>query len=199
MIKFLKKNTSSPYEIFHSYYLEALKVKQESLDVIAVSSFNKNLEEVDSRYVNLKYINDEEWIFFSNYNSKKGQDFINHNQVSFLLYWNKIDFQLRMKGKIVKTSKKFSDEHFQSRSAKKNALAISSKQSKEIASYEEVINNYNQVLNNMSSLTQRPSYWGGYSFIPNHFEFWKGHESRINKREAFDKINGIWKHSFLQP
>jgi len=44
-----------------------------------------------------------------------------------------------------------------------------------------------------------PEYWGGFSFIPYYFEFWVGHESRINKREVFDKTEGIWKHSFLQP
>ena len=44
-----------------------------------------------------------------------------------------------------------------------------------------------------------PEYWGGYSFTPYYFEFWKGHESRINKREVFDQIDGVWKQSFLQP
>ena len=44
-----------------------------------------------------------------------------------------------------------------------------------------------------------PDYWGGYSFVPYYFEFWEGHQSRINKREVFEKIDNVWKHFILQP
>jgi pyridoxine/pyridoxamine 5'-phosphate oxidase len=77
-------------------------------------------------------------------------------------------------------------------------LAISSSQSQPINSYEEVRTNYQNVLKNMN-LVDCPKYWGGFSFIPYYFEFWEGHDSRLNKREVFNKIDGIWKHSFLQP
>ena len=81
---------------------------------------------------------------------------------------------------------------------KKNALAISSNQSKQIDSYNQVKENYDKSFKN-NDLKKCPEYWGGYSFTPYYFEFWEGHESRINKREVFDKIDGVWKHSFLQP
>ena len=48
-------------------------------------------------------------------------------------------------------------------------------------------------------LKKCPKYWGGYSFTPYYFEFWEGHESRINKRVVFDKIDGLWKKLYLQP
>ena len=80
----------------------------------------------------------------------------------------------------------------------KNILAISSRQSQKSASYEEIIYKYNQIKQESSDFS-RPQYWGGYSLKPIYFEFWEGHESRINKREVFDMVNGIWKHSFLQP
>ena len=48
-------------------------------------------------------------------------------------------------------------------------------------------------------LKKCPQYWGGFSFTPYYFEFWEGHESRINKREVFNKIDGLWKQSYLQP
>ena len=154
--------------------------------------------EVDSRYVNLKFVSNNEFIFFSNYNSPKASSFISHNQIAALIYWPTINVQIRMKAKINKTSKEFNQEYFYDRSDKKNALAISSNQSKQIDSYFKVNENYTKSLKK-DNLKKCPEYWGGYSFIPHYFEFWEGHESRINKREVFEKNNGTWKHSFLQP
>ena len=103
-----------------------------------------------------------------------------------------------MKAKIKKTSKQFNQEYFSSRSIKKNALAISSNQSKQIDSYSQVIENYNESLE-IHNLKKCPEYWGGFSFTPYYFEFWTGHESRINKREVFERTDGKWTHLFLQP
>ena len=177
---------------------EAKKLNQPSLDAISISSYNTSTDELDSRYVNLKYIINNEWIFFSNYNSKKSKDFLTHNQIAALVYWSSINVQVRMKAKIKKTSMEFNQKYFSDRSEDKNALAISSDQSKQIDSYSQVIENYNKTLERYD-LKKCPEYWGGYSFIPYYFEFWEGHESRLNKREVFDKTDGIWKHSFLQP
>tara|TARA_B100000575_G_C23071400_1_gene617104 strand:+ start:403 stop:939 length:537 start_codon:yes stop_codon:yes gene_type:complete len=177
----------------------ALKKEQKSIDAINISSFNKNANEVLSRYVNLKYIIDQQWIFFSNYDSKKALDFNSHNQISASFYWDSIDVQIRIKAKIKKTSNSFSDKHFKNRSVEKNALAISSHQSNTIRSYEDVVKNYQKTFNGEESLLKRPSYWGGYAFTPYYFEFWEGHPSRVNKREVFKKIDDLWKQSFLQP
>ena len=92
----------------------------------------------------------------------------------------------------------FNQNYFFNRPEEKNALAISSNQSKLIDSYSQVKENYNRSLES-DDLKKCPEHWGGYSFIPYYFEFWEGHELRLNKREVFDKIDGIWKHSFLQP
>ena len=99
---------------------------------------------------------------------------------------------------IKRISEEFNQKYFYNRSKEKNALAISSEQSKQIESYKHVIENYNRSLKN-DDLKKCPEYWGGFSFTPYYFEFWEGHESRINKREIFNKTDGIWKHSFLQP
>lgn len=80
----------------------------------------------------------------------------------------------------------------------KNVLAHSSMQSKPIESYEKVLEKYDSTLKK-NKFSNRPDYWGGYSFTPYYFEFWDGHESRINKREVFQKIDGVWKQSILQP
>ena len=198
MIKFNNLNQETPYLLFKEKYDEALNKGQTVIEGISISSFNKEINEVDSRYVNLKFITDKEFIFFSNYNSPKASSFNSHNQIAALIYWRSINVQIRMKAKIKKTPTEFSQKYFSNRLEEKNALAISSKQSNPIGSYNQVHEDYNKSLKN-NDLKKCPKYWGGFSFIPYYFEFWEGHESRINKREVFDMIDGAWKQSFLQP
>ena len=194
----ISKNDLKPYSFFYDKYDEALKANQKNIEAIAISSFDSKKKEVDSRYVNLKYIENEDWVFFSNYQSPKAKQFKTSSRISVLIYWNSIDTQIRIKADIKKLSEKKSDEHFKNRSREKNALAVSSNQSKKIGSYEEVIQNYNKVLND-HSLKERPQYWGGFLFKPYYFEYWEGHEHRLNKRKVFVKNDGDWNEFFLQP
>ena len=198
MIHFKDLNSEIPYQLVKEKYYEALNANQEVIEAISISSYNKEINEVDSRYVNLKFILNEEFIFFSNYKSPKAAAFNSHNQIAALIYWSSTNIQIRIKAKIKKTSKEFNQKYFFDRSEEKNALAISSNQSNEIVSYNQVKENYNKSLKN-DDLKKCPEYWGGFSFTPYYFEFWEGHESRINKREVFDKIDDAWEQSFLQP
>ncbi len=198
MIEFTNLNEKKPYLILKKKYDEALYASQKNIEAISISSYNNEKKEVDSRYVNLKFIKNDEFIFFTNYKSPKASAFNSHNQISALLYWPSINVQIRMKAKIKKTSNEYNQKYFFDRSEEKNTLAISSSQSKPIDSYNQVKENYNKSLKN-DDLKKCPEYWGGYSFTPYYFEFWEGHESRINKREIFKKIDGVWNHSFLQP
>lgn len=199
MINIQDINDSKPYSIFSELYHEAKNKNQTAIEAIAISSYNILLSEVESRFVNLKYIQDDEWIFFTNYNSPKSHQFASHQQISALFYWNSTNTQIRIKAEICKTSKDFSDQHYSKRSLDKNALAHSSDQSSFIKSYEEVLNRYTNILTNNNLLMQRPDYWGGFSFKPYYFEFWKGDKNRLNKRDIYELNNNEWKHSFLQP
>ena len=198
MIKFNNLNQEIPYQFLKEKYDEALNAGQRGIEAITISSFNKELNEVDSRYVNLKFILNDEFIFFSNYDSPKASSFNSHNQIAALLYWPSTNAQIRMRAKIKKTTDEFNQNYFFNRSEEKNALAISSSQSKPIESYNQVKENYNKSLKN-DDLKKCPEFWGGYSFTPYYFEFWEGHESRLNKREAYEKSDDSWKHLILQP
>lgn len=198
MIEFKNISNEIPYRIFKEKYEDSLNANQKIIEAICISSFSSKENEVNARFVNLKFVKDKEFIFFSNYESPKSRDFISHDQITALIYWNAINVQIRMKAKIKKTSKEFNMEYFANRDISKNALAISSKQSNKIASYEDILVNYEKSLQK-DNLEQCPEYWGGYSFIPYYFEFWEGHESRLNKREAYKKKNEKWNHFILQP
>ena len=198
MIQFDSINQERPYLYFKEKYDEAANAGQKSIEAISISSFNAKIHEVDSRYVNLKFIANDEFIFFSNYNSPKALSFNSHRQIAALLYWPSINTQIRMKARLKKTTQEFNQEYFFDRSEEKNALAISSNQSDTIVSYEQIKKNYNEALKN-ADLKKCPDSWGGFSFTPYYFEFWEGHNLRINKREAFVKNNDIWSHDILQP
>ena len=197
MIQFENLCQETPYLIFKEKYEESQKAKQKNIEAISISSYSNEKKEVNARYVNLKFINERKFIFFSNYLSPKSKEFKNHNQITVLIYWNSTNTQIRMKALIEKTSKDFNQKYFSQRNKKKNALAICSDQSRPIDSYESLQNKFDFSLKN-NDLNKCPDYWGGYSFIPFYFEFWEGHESRINKREAYELQDGKWIHSFLQ-
>ena len=199
MIKFINPRTEKPYIHFQSLYKEALANDQKGIEAISISSYNQQMKEVEARYVNLKYIADNEWIFFSNYNSPKAQQFESHSQISVLIFWPSINLQIRIKALISKTSIEFSDKHFKGRTKEKNALAISSNQSQVIDSFDEVTKNFHQTLNAMTPETARPDFWGGFSFIPYYFEFWQGHKNRLNKRHVFEQQDSEWIERLLQP
>lgn len=200
MIEFINICKDKPYKLFEKHYEEALNKKQKIIEGISISSFEKSTQKVTSRFVNLKYIRNEDWIFFSNYNSPKSNSFLSHCQISALIHWPETSFQLRILANIKKTSDEFSNDHFSGRSIHKNAVAISSHQSKKIPSYDDVIKNYeNALAKGTDFLSKRPDYWGGFSFKPYYFEFWTGNDSRINKRIEFVKKDDVWEESFLQP
>jgi pyridoxamine 5'-phosphate oxidase len=198
MIQFNNLNPGIPYQFLKEKYDEALNAGQRGIEAVSISSYNKDINEVDSRYVNLKFISNDEFIFFSNYDSPKASSFNSHNQIAALVYWPSINVQIRIKAKIKKTSNEFNQSYFFDRLEEKNALAISSNQSKLIDSYNQVKENYHKSLKN-DDLKKCPEFWGGYSFTPYYFEFWEGHESRLNKREVYEKSDDSWKHLILQP
>lgn len=198
MIKFNNPSQEVPYLLFKNIYTKSLKANQKNIEAISISSYSLNNKEVNARFVNLKFVNNQEFIFFSNYNSPKSKDFDLHQQITGLLYWNSINIQIRMKAYIKKTSIAFNQEYFAQRSKEKNALAISSSQSNIISSYGFVKEKYEKSLKE-DDLIKCPDYWGGFSFIPYYFEFWKGHESRLNQREAYSLEKNEWVKSYLQP
>ncbi len=198
MIDLRKIGTDKPHQLLQFFYEEALSSKQNNVEAILIASYSLTRNEVDARYVNLKFIIENDFIFFSNYQSPKAKQFNEHDQISAVLYWNNINVQIRMKGKVKKLSKETNSKYFAKRSKDKNALAISSNQSSRVDSYKTVERKYIKSFNE-SNLHECPDYWGGFSFQPYYYEFWQGHDSRINKREAFELKDNIWESYFLEP
>lgn len=198
MIKFINLSNEEPYTNFKKTFNRALLAGQQSIEAINISSYCKIKDEVNSRYVNLKVVEGDEFIFFSNYNSIKSKEFNSHNKISCTFYWASINTQIRMKAKIKKTTTEYNNLYFKNRSPEKNALAICSNQSQIVSSFDIVKEKYDLSLKN-NNLDVCPSYWGGYSFTPFEIEFWKGNKYRLNKRVLFKKEKKEWKNFILEP
>ena len=198
MTDFINNSNKEPFKRLRDYYKKAYLAKQDNIEAIAISSYSVKENEVDSRFVNLKIVDNEDLIFFSNYSSPKAIQFLEHNKISALIFWSKINIQIRFKATINKLKEDISDEYFIKRSEDKNALAISSDQSKPIDSFSVVERKFKEVFEN-DDLKKRPAYWGGYSFKPYYLEFWEGNKSRLNKREAYLLDKNNWVKTFLQP
>ncbi len=129
MTVFINNNSLKPFKKFRKLYQNAYNENQKNIEAISISSFSKLSGMVNARYVNLKFVDDDKFIFFSNYESPKSIEFNSHPQIAALIYWNSIHTQIRINASITKTSIDFNKEYFQKRDRRKNALAISSKQS----------------------------------------------------------------------
>jgi pyridoxamine 5'-phosphate oxidase len=198
MIIFKNLSQEEPFARFKHNYNAAIKSNQNNIQAIAISTYDKSHDFVDSRFVNLKFIDKDNFIFFTNYESPKADAIKSHNQISALIYWPKINIQIRMKAIINRTSIAVNRKYFNDRERKKNALAISSNQSKIISSYDEVKSKFNMALN-YSDLERCPAYWGGYKFKPYEIEFWHGNDSRLNRRDLYVKKIDQWRHYILEP
>ena len=198
MICFLNQNNTAPYILLKKKYDEALNAGQKNIEAISISSYNSHIKEVDARFVNLKFVDDKNFIFFSNYNSPKSKAFNSHDQISATFFWSSTYVQIRMKARVNKTSPDYNNQYFKKRSADKNALAICSNQSQKISSYDDVLTKYEDTIKK-DNLQKCPDYWGGFTFAPYYFEFWEGHDSRLNKRQVYEMKNGDWISYFVQP
>lgn len=198
MITFIELDNSQPYKYFAKKYKKALDSGQKNIEAICISSYDKITNQIDSRFVNLKYITKNEWIFFTNYQSPKSKQFHSHDQISAVFYWSEIETQIRIKAKIFKTDDYLSDLHYEKRDKIKNQVASFSNQSTKVNSYERFCSDLEKkILKN--KFDKRPKNWGGFSFVPYYFEFWEGHDKRVNRREVYNFNNSIWDKYYLQP
>jgi pyridoxamine 5'-phosphate oxidase len=152
------------------------------------------------RVVLLKEYSEDGFIFFSNYNSEKGESIKKNKNVCLTFFWPSQERQIIVKGFAEKTSKKISDIYFKKRPKGSKLGSIVSKQSRLLVSIEELENDL-EVLNLKYDNKQiiRPDHWGGYIVRPLSIEFWQGRPNRLHDRIlcVFEKSN--WNINRIAP
>lgn len=157
---------------------------------------------LSSRMVLLKGVDERGFVFFTNYDSRKAHDLLNHEQAALCFWWGALERQVRIEGEVVKVAEQESDDYFQSRPRGSQIGAIASKQSHVMNSYQALRDQVQNVEEKYKDLVviPRPGYWGGYRVIPKAIEFWQGRPCRLHDRLKYTKgENGDWTIERLSP
>lgn len=154
-----------------------------------------------SRVVLLKGLHQNDFIFYTNYKSAKGQELELNELVSMTFLWLPLHRQVRIEGVVSKIDEKFSDEYFHKRPRGSQLGAIASPQSEILESrkvLEDMFKAQEQKLKDLATLP-RPSHWGGYRIVPTFLEFWQGRDNRMHDRICYEKKHDFWELYRLAP
>ena len=200
MMLFESSNLShEPLVRINEWIEEAIKLEVPLPHAMNLSTAD-DFGQPSSRMVLLKSISDEGMVFYTDYESHKGQMLLKNPKAALNFWWAKTDKQIRIEGVCIKTSDQESDEYFQSRPKGSQISATVSIQSKEIRDYENLVKEAKDLEKRSSgSNLKRPSRWGGYKLIPNRIEFWKNEVNRLHRRELFILESNKWRKTLLSP
>lgn len=153
------------------------------------------------RMVLLKEVDEKGFVFFTNYDSRKGKEISENPRVELLFWWSAIERQVRIEGSIEKVTAQESDEYFRTRPRESQISAYASPQSAVISSREELNNMVRKIEQQYhNNEIPRPKNWGGLRVRPFRIEFWEGKRARLHDRILYTRTpEGIWKISRLAP
>lgn len=151
------------------------------------------------RTVLLKGYDEAGFLFFTNYESRKGRELIQNPVAELLFYWMNLDRQVRIYGKVEKTSKEESEKYFITRSLQSRISAWASKQSEKIPNREYLEKRFAEFEEKFNDDIPLPPNWGGFRLIPEKFEFWQEREKRLHDRICYLKKSKEWEIVRLSP
>ncbi|WP_018477975.1 pyridoxamine 5'-phosphate oxidase [Pontibacter roseus] len=154
-----------------------------------------------ARVVLLKEVSGQGFVFFTNYDSRKGQHLAEHPFASLTFFWAELERQVRVEGSVQKVPEQVSDTYFHSRPRGSQIGAWASPQSQIIQSREELEKADKRYTQEFAEkeVVPRPAHWGGYILLPERLEFWQGRPNRLHDRILFEQHGGTWSRKRLAP
>lgn len=185
---------------FEQWMKDAIDAKVNEVPACNLATVDKN-NKPSARIIYLREFSDNEFYFYTNYDSRKAAEIANNPNVCLTFFWPELERQIRIEGVITKKAEaEKSDAYFNARPLDSKIGAWSSPQSKTLKGREE-LNSF--IENNKAKYKDqeipRPEFWGGYIIKANYYEFWQGRKNRLHDRIAFTKENGNWKIERLAP
>ena len=188
---------SNPVEQFSLWFSQAMDA--EIIEPTAMSLATSD-DSIGIRTVLLKYFDENGFVFFTNYESKKSKQIQQNPQAAVLFPWLALERQVKIIGKVEKISNLESFKYFSSRPKDSQIGAWASEQSSRISSRSVLIEQFASMKKKFSKgEIPLPEFWGGYRIVPQSIEFWQGRANRLHDRFIYEREENEWTISRLSP
>jgi pyridoxamine 5'-phosphate oxidase len=188
----------SPFDQFGLWLNQAIELPVAEPTAMTLATANDEGKPT-ARIVLLKGFDANGFVFYTNYESRKGQDLAKQPQATLLFFWQPLERQVRIEGLVEKVSDQESDEYYHSRPLGSRLGAWASAQSQPV-SIEDLKARVEEVSAKYGDKPPRPPHWGGYRLRPRYFEFWQGRPSRLHDRLSYQQdTDGQWVIERLSP
>ena len=194
------EDEANPIVLFKKWFATA--EKSETNDPNALSLATSSADGIPRvRMGLLKGLSDSGFVFYTNFNSKKGSDLKSNPNASMCFHWKSLRRQVRVTGKVSVVENEEADKYFSSRKYGSKISAWASSQSKQMKNRDEFLNKIKEYQKKFPKEKDvpRPPHWSGWRVLPNEIEFWLELDNRSHQRLIYKKENGKWIKEMLYP
>ncbi|MFP7673145.1 pyridoxamine 5'-phosphate oxidase [Marivita sp. S0852] len=190
----------NPFEIARSWLKDAEAKEINDPNAIALSTVDSD-GMPNVRMVLLKDIEDDAFVFYTNYESQKGQEIAASGKAAFVMHWKSLHRQIRVRGTVTREEGETADAYYASRSLKSRLGAWASKQSRPLGSRTELMADVAKLTAKLGTNPPRPPFWGGFRITPTEIEFWADGAFRLHDRFRWSRAleNKSWDIKRLNP